>query len=252
MNGSDNEFLERCKNVDFSAESTSYEKNLEGLKTKINYEGNPIMKKIKKMPFAVAATLVIMLSFSVVALAATAWRYLDTRILQGEEYVHHFTVSESEDGTIQIWATEIDSAASGPIIAEVDGEEVVLMDAHDYDDLDEALDRLAATLGSVMMPTQLPDGFVFENATYYAHVTALSINFHYGEHFLNIYIAHYPEEWDLPYWAGDLEPVEVNGFSGKTGGGTLGLQVGDILYMFDGYNADLDYSQLIEIAESMQ
>jgi len=250
--GSDKEFLERCRDVDFSAESMNYEKNLKALRAKLINEENPTMKKAMKMPFVVAATLVVVLSFSVVALAATAWRYLDTRIIEGEEYVSNFVVKESEDGNYQIWGVEIDENASGPIIAEVDGDEIVLLDAHHYDDLDEALARLEATLGTTKMPANLPDGFTFEQATYHANVTALNISYMYGEQELGVRISYYPEEWGIPVWSGSFELVEVNGFNGKTGGGSLWVQVGDVSYMFDGYNSDLDYDQLIEIAESLQ
>jgi len=39
--------------------------------------------------------------------------------------------------------------------------------------------------------------------------------------------------------------------NGKTGGGSLWLQVGDTAYEFDGFNSDLDYDDLIRIAESL-
>ena len=250
--GSDNEFLDKCRNIDFSAESANYEKNLEDLKTNLIYKENLDMKKSFKMPFAVAAALAVTLSLTVVGLAATAWRYLDTRIIEGEEYVHNFTVKESEDGNYLIWSTEIDPDATGPIVADVDGEEVVLLDAHHYDDLDEAIARLEATLGTTKMPANIPDGFTFEQATYHANVTALNISYKYGEQELDVRISYYPEEWGIPVWSGTFELVEVNGFSGKTGGGSLWVQVGDVSYMFDGYNSDLDYDQLIAIAESLQ
>ena len=250
--GSDNEFLEKCRDIDFSAESANYEKNLKTLKTNLINKENLAMKKSLKMPFAVAASLAVALSLTVVGLAATAWRYLDTRIIEGEEYVHNFVVKESEDGYYQIWGAEIDPDATGTIVAEVDGEEVVLLDAHHYDDLDEALARLGTTLDTIKMPAYLPDGFTFEQATYHANVTALNISYKYGEQELGVHISYYPEEWGIPVWSGTFELVEVNGFNGKTGGGSLWLQVGDVSYMFDGYNSDLDYDQLIAIAESLQ
>jgi len=250
---SDSEFLERCKKIDFSAESDSYEKNLEDLKNKLTNEERTTVNRIKKMPVAVAAALAVVLSLSVVGLAATAWRQLDTRIIQGEEYVRNFTVQEATDGSgIVMGSVDIDPDASGPIIAEVDGEEVVLWDAHDYDDLDAALARLSASLGSdVIMPATLPQGFTFDNATYHANVTALQINYTFGGQELRIRISHYPEEWGIPQWSATFEEVEVNGFSGKTGGGALWLQVGDVSYFFDGYNANLSYEQLVEIAVSL-
>ena len=249
---SDNAFLEKCREVDFSAGSANYEKNLEDLKSKLNSEERPVVTKIKKMPVAVAAALVIVLSLSVVALAATAWRYLDIRIIQGEEYVRSLTVKESEDGTAQVWALVVDPNNSGVIIAEVDGEEIVLWDSHDYNDLDAALARLAATLGSTKAPAYLPEGFTFESATYHANMTALSIIYSFGEQTLRLRIGHYPEEWGIPQWSPTFEEVEINGFNGKIGGGSLWLQVGDIAYEFDSYWADLDYDDLIRIAESLR
>jgi len=249
--GSDNEFLNKCREIDFSAESVNCEKNLDALKSKLTNEERFAMNRIKKMPVAVAAALAIVLSLSVVALAATAWRYLDTRIIQGEEYVRSFTVVEGNDGS-QIWGMEIDPDATGPIVAEVDGERVVLLDAHHYDDLYAALARLAATLGNTKMPAYLPDGFTFEQATYHANANALNISYIFGEQELGVRIMHYPEEWGIPQWSETFELIEINGFNGKAGGGSLWLQVGDVSYMLDGFNSNLDYGHLIRIAESLQ
>jgi len=249
---SDNEFLNKCREIDFSAESVNYENNLESLKSKLTNKERFIVSRVKKMPVAVAAALAVVLSLSVVALAATAWRYLDTRIIQGEEYVRHFSMQEATDGSgFTVGSIDIDPNASGPIIAEVDGEEVVLWDAHDYDDLDTALARLATSLGNVKMPAYLPEGFTFEQATYHANVTALQINYSFGGQQLSVRIGHYPEEWGIPQWSSTFEEIEINGWSGKTGGGALWLQVGDISYFFDGYNAGMSYEQLAEIAASL-
>ncbi|MCL2856546.1 MAG: DUF4367 domain-containing protein [Oscillospiraceae bacterium] len=250
---SDAEFLERCREVDFSAESVNYEKNLDALKAKLTTEERFAVNKIRKMPVAVAAALAVVLSLSVVALGATVWRHMDTRIIQGEEYVRHFSMQEATDGSgFTMGSLDIDPNASGPIIADVEGEKVVLWDAHEYDDLDAALARLSATLGDLKMPAYLPEGFTFEQATYHANVTALNIDYSFGGQELRVRISHYPEEWGIPQWSATFEEVEVNGWVGKTGDGSLWVQVGDISYFFDGYNSDLDYDHLIRIAKSLR
>ena len=55
-------------------------------------------KKIKR-PVAVAVTIAATLPLSVAAFAAgQIWRQLETRIIQGEQYVEHFKRWVSEDG----------------------------------------------------------------------------------------------------------------------------------------------------------
>ncbi|MCL2574453.1 MAG: DUF4367 domain-containing protein [Defluviitaleaceae bacterium] len=248
------DFLAMCKSIDPSAE-IDREKNLAEIKNRLSIDEERIimMKKRKfRKPAIAVAVLIGLLSLSAATYAAVVWRDLDTRIIQGEEYVNSFTVQESSDGSYQVWGMEIDPNATSPIIAEVDGEQIVLLDTHDYDDLNTALARLSATIGNVMIPAYIPNGFVFDNATYHANVSSLDIRYSFGELGFRMSIMLYPEEWGIPMWSGTFEDIEINGLNGRYGEGMLWLQVGDIAYTFDGYHADLSLDQLIQIAESLQ
>jgi len=263
--GSDNEFLEKCREVNFSAESVNCEKNLEALKGKLINRERFVMNRIRKIPIA-AATIAIVLSLSVVALAATAWRYLDTRIIQGEEYVQNFVARESDDGTLEVrW--ELDPNASGPIVAEIEDGRVVIEDRNRsiFEDLDEALSILA--IDNPMIPAYLPEGFAFDHAFFRDdpiktpdHPTAakeLNIIYSFGQNILQFTIAERDGMvWDIEAerdgvdWDIDLEEIEVNGYHGLIGGNGLSLQVGNTMYFFS--SMSMSYEQLIEIARSLQ
>jgi len=252
MNNND-DFLAKCKRLDPSIE-IDHQANLQVIKNRLlNEEEKTTMFKNRKAfrPTFAAAILIGILSLSGVAYAASSWIRLDTRITQGEEYVVDFSAYADADGGFMMMHLELDPDASGPIVGEIDGEEIVLLDAHDYDDLDAALARLAQNLDNPMMPAYLPDGFSFLEATYHANVTALNILFGLDGQTIMVRISHYPQEWGIPQWSATFEEVTVNGYAGKIGGGSLWLQVGDTSYFFNGYRADLDYDHLIKIAESL-
>ena len=65
----DVEFINKCKNIDFSKESTNKERNLEELKTKLimmNKERDFRMKKRIRKPALIAVAAIVILSFSMV------------------------------------------------------------------------------------------------------------------------------------------------------------------------------------------
>ncbi|MCL2375902.1 MAG: hypothetical protein FWC76_00760 [Defluviitaleaceae bacterium] len=209
----DNDFLTKCRDIDLSADSQNYEKNLEVLKGKLaqieeeRYNMNK-QRRFKK-PIAVAAIIAVMLSFSAVAFAAPAWQYIEFVFVQGAEHVNYFrgmtiaptTIEYLGDGTsvsrgVVIIESDIDRNADGPIIIDVDGHHVVLQDAHHFYDLNEALNHLA--IENPLLPTYLPEDFDFQRATFNIspvrhpdiHSAANNINISYsdGQGHLNINI----------------------------------------------------------------
>lgn len=247
----DKEFLAKCRSIDFSDEIPSFEK--------IKNEESIKMKKTKKLSVAIAAAAIAVMLIPVGVFAAgPIWRYLETRIIAGEGYVNHFSVAETDDGYIS--SLHMDFDAEGPIVAEIEGETVVLLDRHDFDDLHEAISHLAVE--NPRLPTYLPDGFVFDRATFNVSPirnpeqegSANSMDIHYvnGDNALRLSIMYYPEEWGGMIWSLDLEEVEVNGYHGLIGAGMMSLQIGDTLYLFDYYNSGLDRGQLVVIAEALR
>ena len=174
MNNDD--FLAKCKSIDPSAE-VDKKKNLEAIKTRLlNEEEQFAMMKNKKIirPAAAAALLAGIISISAVAYAAVpmVWRYFDTRVVQGEEFVTEFFRGEVDlpDGTtsigggINIDREALEAAGGGAIIVEVDGvEEVYLDELHLYN-LQDGLNLLQ--LDNVLLPSYLPEGFNFSRFTF--------------------------------------------------------------------------------------
>jgi len=169
-------FLAKCKSIDPSAE-VDRKKNLEAIKTRLlNEEEQTAMLRSKKIlrPAIAAALLTGVMLLSVVAYAAApmVWRYFDTRVVQGEEFVTGFYVAEFElpDGTISqgsgiIFDREaLEAAGGGVVIVEVDGEEWVVLDELHFDNLEDGLALLH--LDDVLVPIYLPEGFSFNRFTF--------------------------------------------------------------------------------------
>jgi hypothetical protein len=217
------ELLNRCRSIDFSAESTSREKNLALLKSKID-KGEFEMKKIFKFKKSVAliAAAIAVLSLSVIALAAPAVvRHFEARIIQGEEYVSRFEIWESDDGEESLVVIEIDVNAeiSIPIIAQMQDGEIVLYQArHPFSDLDEALSYYAT---EPLLPTYLPDGFAFRGASFtvcpvtnpenpFAATSSLIISYSDGQRDLQFIISSAITEWHKDEMS-DERVTEVSG-----------------------------------------
>lgn len=124
---------------------------------------------------AIAAALlagVMLLSVVAYATAPMVWRYFDTRVVQGEEFVTGFYVVEFElpDGTISqgsginIDREALEAAGGGAIIVEVEGEEWVILDELHLGNLKDGLALLQ--LDNVLVPGYLPKGFSFSRFTF--------------------------------------------------------------------------------------
>jgi len=173
---SNEDFLAKCKSIDPSKEIDRI-KNLEEIKKRLKNEEEQIYmirnRRFKKSAVA-AAVIAGLLSVSVVAYAAvtSAWRYFDTRVVQGEEFVTDFFVGEIDmpDGTtsvgsgINIDHEALAAAGGGAIIVEVDGEEQVVLDELHLDNLQDGLALLQ--LDNVLIPSYLPEGFSFNRFTF--------------------------------------------------------------------------------------
>ena len=169
-------FLAKCKRINPSVE-VDRKKNLEAIQNKLlkqeeqlNMQNN---KKIRR-PAAAIALLAGILSLSVMAYAAAPaiWRYFDTSVVRGEEFVNEFNVADVDlpDGTTSdLIHTNIDydavqDADSEPIIFEVDGEMWIYLDELNFDNIQDGLALLQ--LENVLVPSYLPGGFSFSRFTF--------------------------------------------------------------------------------------
>ena len=170
------DFMAKCRSLDPSAEIDT-EKNRNIIKNRLlEEEENVIMFKNKRMkrPMVVAAVLVAIMSLSAVVYAAVPmfWRYFDTQVIQGEEFVTDFWIAEMEmpDGTMSVGGAlnidreALEAAGGGAIIVEVDGEKQVLLDELHLYSIEEGLALLQ--LENPLMPTFIPEGFEFSRFTF--------------------------------------------------------------------------------------
>ena len=164
------DFLAECRNLDPSA-TIDREKNRKLIKTRIDEE-NVVMftnKRIRR-PAIVAAVLIGILSASVAAYAAAPviWRYFNTEVIQGEEFVNDFWVAEIDlsDGTTSIGSSinidreALEAAGGGAVVVEVDGEEWIVLDELRLYNIEDGLALLQ--LENPQLPSFLPEGFAFD------------------------------------------------------------------------------------------
>jgi len=170
------DFLAKCKSIDPSVE-VDREKNLEAIKERLlKEEERSAMfknKKVRRPAFAAAMIAgVMLLSAAVYAAVPVVWRYFDTRIIQGEEFVNEFFIGEIDlpDGTTSVGGgmdidrEALEAAGGGAIIVEVEGEEWVYLDELHFDNLEDGLALLQ--LENVLIPSYLPEGFSFSRFTF--------------------------------------------------------------------------------------
>jgi len=171
MNNDD--FLAKCRSINPAAE-VDRNKNLEAIKIRLMKEEQSIMKNRRIRPAIAAALLagVMMLSVAAYAAVPAVWRYWDTRVVTGEEFVNYFIIAEFDlpDGTTSV-ASGIDidrealtAAGGGVIIVEVEGAEMVFLDELHLDSIDEGIALLE--LDNVLRPSYLPEGFSFSRFTF--------------------------------------------------------------------------------------
>ena len=209
-----------------------------------------VMQKVKKnnprqfYKKTVAAALVGVLAFSAVVYAAAPaiWRYFNTRVIQGEEFVSEFVVGElkRDDGTSDIFgAIEIDNEAldaadGGIVIFEVDGEKLVYLDELHFDNLEDGLALLQ--LENVLLPTLLPEGFNFSRFTFpvnpHNHQFRMGtipageqafIYFSSGSDIIGVQIMSMPNEVRLVAFD-DQQGLSINGIPAVLMGGILSVE----------------------------
>ena len=259
MSDSDKDFLEKCRKIDFSAESKNFEANLAALLGGKKTEERVNMKRFSAKKIVIAAAIAVLALSGTVLAASPMWRPVETAIIQGEQYVEHFSVYESDEGYTMglLTLTDTNSGTSEAVVAEIDGRREVIADRHAFDNLDEALSHLNIPQG-IMLPAVLPYGFEFAEAAFpvspvrhpdeYGVGRFLIVDYTGGEALLRLMASYYPAEWGLPVWAEAMTELEILGHPAKYGGGMLGFIINDVMYTLNG----LDFDGLVAVAESLE
>lgn len=231
-------------------------------------------KKFARPSIAIAAAVIAVVSLSAVAFARPIWRQIQTTILEGQEYISEFTMKESEDGVLMgMTAIAENVDEMGRVVVEIDGEPVIIADPLVLHDLDEALSLFRSEDANILLPTYLPEGFEFLNATFTICPIRNSEQIGVGKQlfifFGNEYesfaieIRHNPEEFGFQvFWSLELTELTINGREAhKCGNGGLWVQATpNTSYMFmtwpmrfsGAIGSELDSETLIRIAESLQ
>ena len=171
------DFLNKCRSLDPSAD-IDRERNREIIKSRLSAEEDVMFKsKRVRRPLLVAAVLAGILSVSAVVYAAAPaiFRYFDTRIVEGEEFVHDFWMfdvaltdgTRARGGGIDIDREALEAAGGGAVIVEVYGEEWVMLDELHLDNMADGLALLE--VDSPLLPSSLPAGFAFERFTFHVN-----------------------------------------------------------------------------------
>ena len=111
------------------------------LKFNLNEERYIMKNRSFFKPSMVAAVLVVALMVSAAFAAPAIWRHLDTRIIEGGDYISNFEMKVSEDGTTMVMGAEFHTnpLEGGLVKVEADGEYMVLADPISFANIDDAV-----------------------------------------------------------------------------------------------------------------
>ena len=221
-------------------------------------------KRILKPSIAIAAALIATLSLSVVAFGGPVWRYLQTRVVEGEQYISELIMMESDDGFIMGSVVPGEAEGRGRVVVEIEGEQVVWQDPLVLYDINEAVAHFRGE-EVPMLPAYLPEGFVFAEAEFpVCPINNPDVEWAGGQLFLRftsadeaitLEIRNHSEEWGFDIWATGLEEATINGRDALIGGGGLSVQVTSntrYTFLIQGETSSVLYDDLVKMAESLQ
>jgi len=272
-------FIKNVKNTDFSSESKNKAKNLAALQAKlpiINEEREIYMRESKKRirkPLAIAAIVAVMLSTSAMVFGAEIVNHVRTTMLG--QHVTFVTIPESSDGERVALTTDSDGEMQLEL-RHIDDEELqAMIDAGEvervvidsfaepnwltFTNIEEG--RSHFVYENVMLPTYVPNGFVFDRIFYFVEtleeLEQYGANFYMGVVFSNgtdeirMQIRYMTDDSGFVTTVGpDMRTMEINGHEAVLDSSMLSLLVDDVLYMFLGMGI-LDDAEMIAMAESL-
>ena len=134
---------------------------------------------------------------------------------------------------------------------------MVLQDELHFDNIEEALNLLESD--NVSMPSYLPEGFVFERATFpinpINHPEELRAGKHMfadysnGEDSIRVMTMEWDPGWGISVFSGSQKDIKINGNTGAIADGMVMVMIGDVLYSIDALS--LTQEELIKIAKSL-
>ena len=236
----DEEFIAKCRNIDFSKESANQEARLENLKRIIDKREINMNKKLKK-PIALVAVCAMLLCLSAAVYGQDIIRVMRNTITLGNA---SFIDSE-----------ELEELAEQDTTQEqyeyLDFEEVY------FYDLEEGRSHFIC---DVLMPSYLPEGYEFESISYSAENGSLAVDankymflvYSNGTNKFISQIRYMDDETGfVTALTEDTQEIKINGHDGITFGNVLMVSIDEVMYMYFA-NEHLTIDELIKIAESLE
>jgi len=230
------------------------------LKYNINEERYTMKNRKIMKPSLVAAVLVGVLVVSAAFAAPAIWRHLDTRIIEGEDYISNFEMKVSEDGITTVMGAEFHTnpLEGGLVKVEADGEYMVLSDPISFDNMDDVMNISA--LDNLFMPGYLPAGFVLQRVGFPINpinhpdhpiaATHIIANYNNGEDNIQLQIMQWDSDWGISFFSANQRDITINGNIGAIDDGIVMVIIDDVLYTISA--SSLTQAELIRIVESLR
>jgi len=289
MRSYNDDFIEKCKSIDFSAESTNRERNLEALKTKISDIDKERNINMNKIPLKIALVAAVVLSLSMVVYGNDLVRIIKTVTLGNRA---EFIVAESVESMERVPIEEefagkifdkdgnalthypmdrqIYNADGEPVFITFDGETTRLMTKEEYDeffnvetvefyDIEEGKSHFVT---DVLMSEYMPEGYSFDKISFFGDLETLKTDPHANMYMSVFYsngkdeiysqVRFMDETYDFVRGASkDAKEMKLNGHDALLDGNRLYIQIGDVMYMFFA-NENLDPKELVKMAETLK
>ena len=276
----DEAFIGKCRNIDFSNESTNQEKNLAQLKSKINdinLEREIMMNRKVKRPLVFAAAVSMLLCFFIVAYGRDLIRIVKT-IKLGEHA--EFQVLEGSDDAVYLSGEVKKAIENLPEEVEKVMEKLnkdgfyekdgfVLMRADHRHNLEfvkfhDAKEGQSYFICDTLMPTYLPDGYEFDRIEFLGKNIEelmlkadegvnkyMSIFYSDGENEIYSQVRYMDEKTAFKSSGSDVNTLTINNHHAVLDGNSLNIMIGNVMYYFRA-NGQLDVDELVKMAESLQ
>ena len=217
-------------------------------------------KRIVRPARLIAVALVGVLFVSAAFAAPAIWRHLDTRIIEGEDYISNFEMKVSEDGTTVVTSAgfHTNPLDGGLVKVEADGEYMVLADPIYFNNMDDAMNISA--LDNVLTPAYLPAGFVFQRAGFPINpinhpdnpiaTGSIIIEYSNGTDNIQLQTMQWDSDWGISVFSQNQQDITINGNMGAIADGILMVIIDDVLYTISA--SSLTQAELIRIAESLR
>lgn len=248
-NDYNDDFIERCRKIDFSIESFNKERNFDALKKKViefQNEGDVNMKRLRK-PLAVALVAAAVLVCLTVTVYGKSIATAIKSIFIGN-YVQYDYVADRQ----QALPEELEEK---PVNGEINSEPA--WQQLEFYDLKEGLSYFT---DEILMPEYLPEGYSFEKISFSDNclnengkTKIMDIFYSNGDNGSILCMIRFMDEETAFTGRRGYEPEEIsiNGHRAAIIGFSLHIQIRDVLYEFFPGSADIGVDELIKIAETL-